>query len=201
VSDDTARRSAEHRAKTLLRSGRALPPRLLYIGMQSLDALLLSIAYTIYGLYAVKVATLSLLELTLVGTIMELAIFLTEVPAGMVADIYSRPLSVTLGLCLISTGIALIGAVPTFWCIALGSMLWGVGGTFISGAHQAWLADEITFLYGMSSEALNRLAPVHLLDTIGLPSRFAQATWFGVLHAGSLPGGGQGHVGLDPRHA
>ena len=49
-----------------------------------------SIAYTIYGLYAVKAATLGPLELTLVGTIMELAVFLTEVPTGMVADLYSR---------------------------------------------------------------------------------------------------------------
>ena len=61
----------------------------------------------------------------------------------MVADLYSRRLSVILGLCIIGTGITLIGAIPTFWCIALGSVLWGVGGTFISGAHQAWLADEI----------------------------------------------------------
>lgn len=143
MSDDTAHSSPEHHAKTLVRGGRPLPPRLLYMGMQSLDALLFSLAYTIYGLYAVQAATLGPLELTLVGTIMELAIFLTEVPTGMVADLYSRRLSVILGLCIIGTGIAVLGAVPTFWCIALGSVLWGVGGTFISGAHQAWLADEI----------------------------------------------------------
>src|SRR5262245_13103468 len=111
--------------------------------MQSLDALLFSMAYTIYGLYAVKAAALGPLELTLVGTIMELAIFLTEIPTGIVADLYSRRLSVILGLCIIGTGIALIGVVPTFWCIALGSVLLGIGGTCISGAHQAWLADEI----------------------------------------------------------
>jgi hypothetical protein len=68
VSDDTVRSSPEHHAKTLVRGGRPLPPRLLYIGMQSLDALLFSIAYTIYGLYAVQAATLGPLELTLVGT-------------------------------------------------------------------------------------------------------------------------------------
>jgi MFS transporter, DHA3 family, tetracycline resistance protein len=288
VNDDTAHSSPEHHAKTLVRGGRPLPPRLLYIGMQSLDALLFSIAYTIYGLYAVQAATLGPLELTLVGTSMELAIFLTEIPTGMVADLYSRRLSVIIGLCIIGTGIALLGAVPTFWCIALGSVLWGVGGTFISGAHQAWLADEIgevqaapvymratqisqigslvgiplsvalasmqlplplwvsgagfwglaglllltmpeqgyrpaapaqrhawqgmrhtlraslatirgraalcrvlviTVIYGMSSEALSRLTPLHLLGTIGLPSSFAEATWFGILQAGSLLGG------------
>ena len=75
MSDDTAHSSPEHHAKTLVRGGRPLPPRLLYMGMQSLDALLFSSAYTIYGLYAVKAAALGPLELTLVGTIMELAIF------------------------------------------------------------------------------------------------------------------------------
>src|SRR5262249_7338856 len=143
VSEDTSHSSSEHHAKTLVRGGRPLPPRLLYVGMQSLDALLFSIAYTIYGLYAVKAAALGPLELTLVGTIMELAIFLTERPPGRVADPTSRRLSVILGLCIIGTGSARIGVVPRFWCMALGSMRWGVGGTCISGAHQAWLADEI----------------------------------------------------------
>jgi predicted MFS family arabinose efflux permease len=44
-------------------------------------------------------------------------------------------------------------------------------------------------LYGMSSEALSRLTPLHLLDDIGLPSRFTEATWFGLLHAGASLGG------------
>jgi DHA3 family tetracycline resistance protein-like MFS transporter len=273
---------------TLLGVGRALPPRLLYIGTQSIDALLLSMAYTTYGLYAVQAATLGPLELVLVGTVMESSIFLAEIPTGMVADIYGRRLSVIVGLYIIGVGIALIGAVPTFWCIALGSVLLGIGGTFISGAHQAWLADEIgevqaapvymratqlsqigslvgiplnvalasmqlqlpmlvggagfwglaslllltmpeqgyrptsyaqrnawqgmratlhaglrtvrghaallsilviTIIYGMSSEALSRLAPLHVLNDTGLPSYFTAATWFGILHAGAFLGG------------
>jgi len=54
MSDDTAQNIPEHHAKTLLHGGRPLPPRLLYIGTQSVDALLLSMAYTTYGLHAVK---------------------------------------------------------------------------------------------------------------------------------------------------
>src|SRR5215468_11634735 len=168
VSDDMAHSSPEYHAKTLWRGGRPLPPRLLYMGMQSLDALLFSMAYTIYGLYAVKAATLGPLELTLVGTIMELAIFLTEVSTEMVADLYSRRLSVIIGLCIIGTGIALLGVVPTFWCIALGSVLWGVGGTFISGAHQAWLADEIGEVHA-TSVYLRATQAGQIASLIGVP--------------------------------
>jgi DHA3 family tetracycline resistance protein-like MFS transporter len=108
-----------------------------------MDALLRSMAYTTYGLYAVKAASLGALELVLVGTTLELSIVLAEIPTGLVADVYSRRLSVIVGLGIVGIGIALMGAVPTFLCIALGSVLWGIGYTFISGAHQAWLADEI----------------------------------------------------------
>ncbi|PYN96113.1 MAG: hypothetical protein DMD91_22615, partial [Candidatus Rokuibacteriota bacterium] len=192
-----------------------------------------------------------------------------------------------VGFAIIGVGFGLMGAVPTFWCLALGSALWAVGGTFISGAHQAWLADEIgeaeaapvylratqlsqigglvgipigvalasrqlqlpmlvggvgfwllaallsftmseagyapawrirgsswqdmlatlragietvrgrselvnflivAVIYGMSGEAFGRLAPLHLLDDVGLPVTFAETTWFGVFQAGSLLG-------------
>jgi DHA3 family tetracycline resistance protein-like MFS transporter len=101
------------------------------------------VAYTTYGLYAVRAASLGPLELVLVGAMLELSVVLAEVPTGIVADVYGRRLSVLTGLCVIGVGFGLMGSVPTFWGIALGSMLWAVGGTFISGAHQAWLADEV----------------------------------------------------------
>ncbi len=47
----------------------------------------------------------------------------------------------------------------------------------------------ITGLYGMSSEAMSRLALLHLLTTLGLSSGFAEATWFGILQAGAFLGG------------
>jgi DHA3 family tetracycline resistance protein-like MFS transporter len=47
----------------------------------------------------------------------------------------------------------------------------------------------ITVIYGMSSEALSRLAPLHILATFELSGSFTAATWFGLLHAGSLLGG------------
>jgi DHA3 family tetracycline resistance protein-like MFS transporter len=47
----------------------------------------------------------------------------------------------------------------------------------------------ITVIYGMSSEACSRLAPLHILANVGLPGSFTAATWFGILHAGAFLGG------------
>ena len=115
----------------------------LYVGTVAVGGMFHAMVRTIAPLYAVKAAGLGPLELALAGTLLELGVFFGEVPTGVFADVRRRRRSVIVGVCIVGTGIALMGAVPAFWCFALGSMLWGIGGTFISGAHQAWLADEI----------------------------------------------------------
>ena len=83
------------------------------------------------------------------------------------ADVYSRRLSVIIGLVVIGAGVVTMGAVPTFAGLAGGSVLMGTGYTFISGAHQAWLADEIgdaaagpMFVRGAQATQLGRLGGV-----------------------------------------
>ena len=61
----------------------------------------------------------------------------------MIADRYSRRLSVLIGLPVIGVAILLQGAVPNFWAILAAQVIWGVGWTFISGANQAWITDEV----------------------------------------------------------
>src|SRR5262249_37554386 len=129
-----------------LRAGAVLSapsPRRLYVGTVAAIGMLQAMVRTVAPLYAVKGAGLGPLELALAGPLLELGVFLGEVPTGLFADVRGRRLSVIVGLCIIGTGVGAMGAVPAFWCFALGSVLVGVGGTFISGAHQAWLADEI----------------------------------------------------------
>jgi len=75
--------------------------------------------------------------------VLEATVFLFEVPTGVVADIYSRRLSVILGYFIIGLGFILEGSLPFFWAIASGQALWGLGYTFTSGATQAWISDEI----------------------------------------------------------
>jgi MFS transporter, DHA3 family, tetracycline resistance protein len=134
--------------------------------------------FTVNTLYYIQVAHLDALQLVLVGTVLEGSIFLFEVPTGLVADIYSRRLSVVIGTVLIGVGFIVEGTFPVFWTILLAQVLWGVGFTFTSGATQAWITDEIgeeqtglAFLREAQVSQYGALAGIFagtLLGTIGL---------------------------------
>lgn len=114
-----------------------------YLVLESAAALIFSLIFTVNMVYQVSVAQLTPLQLVLVGTVLEATIFLFEVPTGVVADVYSRRLSVIVGYFIIGLGFILEGSIPIFWAIAGGQALWGLGYTFTSGATQAWISDEI----------------------------------------------------------
>jgi MFS transporter, DHA3 family, tetracycline resistance protein len=114
-----------------------------FLFFQAVTALAFGLAFTAMSLYEIRVAKLSPLQLVLVGTVLEAACFLFEVPTGVVADVYSRRLSVIIGVSLIGLGFLLEGSLPLFGTILLAQVIWGLGYTFISGAEQAWLSDEI----------------------------------------------------------
>lgn len=103
------------------------------------------------SLYETTVAQLTALQLVLIGTTLELSTFLFEVPTGIVADVYSRRLSIVIGYILVGLGFLIEGFFPAFWPIVLANVIWGLGYTFTSGARQAWITDEI------GEEAANKL--------------------------------------------
>jgi DHA3 family tetracycline resistance protein-like MFS transporter len=93
--------------------------------------------------YETVTARLNPLQLVLVGMALQLAMLLFEVPTGVVADVYSRRLSVILGHALMGLGLVAESLFPAFVPILLAQLVWAVGYTFISGATEAWLSDEI----------------------------------------------------------
>lgn len=98
---------------------------------------------TYFMVYMVVTVQLDPLELILVGTALEGSILLFEVPTGVVADVYGRKRSVVMGMFLIGLGMMLSAAFTSFYPILLTQALWGFGYTFISGALQAWITDEV----------------------------------------------------------
>src|SRR6266550_1155769 len=102
-----------------------------------------TLVWTLAPVYFVQTVGMSPLQLVLVGTFMELTVFLFEVPTGIVADVYSRRLSIVIGLFVMGAAIVFVGSVPEAWAVIAGWSVWGFGYTFTSGAADAWLADEI----------------------------------------------------------
>ena len=118
-------------------------PLLVYLALEGSASMLFAMVFNVNILYQVTIAKLNPLQLVLVGTMLETTVFLFEVPTGIVADLYSRRLSVIIGYFLIGAGFILEGSLPVFATILLAQFLWGLGYTFTSGATQAWISDEI----------------------------------------------------------
>lgn len=123
--------------------GRAITPERLYLAQGLARGLAIGVALAMYGLYVVRDVGLNPLQLVLLGTGLEAAMFAAEIPTGIVADAYSRRLSIIISLVITAVGWLMMAAVPTFAFVLAGQIVWGVGATFGSGAREAWLADEI----------------------------------------------------------
>jgi len=133
--------------------------------------------WVVFDLYLVRVLQLSALQLILMGTVMEATVFLFEVPTGVVADTYSRRLSLIIGFLGMGAASVGVGLTSTAWvAIALWG-LWGLSYTFTSGAFEAWIADEIgadnvgsLFLRGTRVEYAGSFAGLALVVAVGLLS-------------------------------
>lgn len=114
-----------------------------YLTMGAASSFFRNMIYTVLAVYYVQVVGMNPLQLVLVGTVLELTAFLCEIPTGVVADAYSRRLSVIIGITLVGICFIIEGFVPVFAAILLAEVIRGVGETFISGAESAWIADEL----------------------------------------------------------
>ncbi|MGN7388618.1 MFS transporter [Sporosarcina sp. SAFN-015] len=118
-------------------------PYAVYLFTCFLSQLFFTFIFTVNLLYHVQVVKLDPLQLVLVGTVLELTVFLFEIPTGVIADVKSRKLSLIIGYFLIGFGFMMEGIFPLFAAVIFSQIAWGIGYTFTSGAQQAWIADEI----------------------------------------------------------
>jgi DHA3 family tetracycline resistance protein-like MFS transporter len=109
----------------------------------ALQILLSMPTWVVMSVYLVQELDLSALQLVLMGTAMEAAVFLFEIPTGVVADTYSRRLSLIIGYLGMGVAWMLVGLVSTPWLIIALWGVWGLSYTFTSGAEEAWIADEV----------------------------------------------------------
>jgi MFS transporter, DHA3 family, tetracycline resistance protein len=142
--------------------------------------------WVVMAVYLVNELHLSPLQLVLMGTAMEAAVFLCEIPTGVVADTYSRRLSLIIGYLGMGTAWALVGVISEPWAVIMLWAFWGISYTFTSGAYQAWITDEVgrgnigsLFLRGQRLGYCGAVAGLFLQVGLGLWS----------LRAGVIAGG------------
>jgi MFS family permease len=114
-----------------------------YLTLISVQSLAFALLFSLQGLYFVQSAHLTPFQLLMVGAVLEGSAFLLEVPTGVIADVYSRRLSLVLGCLFPGLAALLIGCYPSFAVIAAAQIVSALGNTCLSGAQDAWLADEL----------------------------------------------------------
>ncbi len=117
--------------------------RLSYLVLEFSTRLMLSCIFTASMLYRIQVLQLDPLQLVLVGTVLEAAAFALEIPTGVVADVYSRRLSVVLGVAFLGLGALSEVWLGSFVGSLLAQLVWALGYTLMSGATEAWITDEL----------------------------------------------------------
>ena len=103
----------------------------------ALEVLLSMPTWIVVSVHVVRDLHMSPLQLVLMGTAMEAAVFLFEVPTGVVADTSSRRLSLAIGFLGMGTAWALVGLVSSAPLVIALWAAWGLSYTFTSGAYEA----------------------------------------------------------------
>lgn len=106
---------------------------------------LLADVMPIYPLYALLFTDsgLSGAEVSALFAIWSGVAILTEVPSGALADRFSRRNCLVFAAVFQGAGYAAWMLMPSFAGFALGFVLWGVGGSLVSGAQEALLYDGL----------------------------------------------------------
>lgn len=98
--------------------------------------------YPLYALLFLDTG-LSAAQVSLLFAVWSVTGFVTEIPAGALADRWSRRGVLVAGGVLEAAGFAVWTAAPAFWAFLVGFVLWGVGGALWSGTTEALVYDGL----------------------------------------------------------
>ncbi|NQX69171.1 MFS transporter [Paenibacillus alba] len=125
----------------------------IYTLMKWMTSLANATMFTTYAVYQVIAMGLNPLQLLLVGMVLEVTVLVFEGITGVIADTYSRRLSVIVGMFVLGSGFVLEGSamwlgsevslLSAFMWLLLSQVIFGLGATFVSGADTAWIVDEV----------------------------------------------------------
>lgn len=96
-----------------------------------------------YKVVFLRTRGIDLLQIGILATAFEAAIFLFEIPTGFLADWKGRKISVLAGLITISISGLIYSISYDFSYFLVAEIIFGLGETFISGAGEAWTVDNM----------------------------------------------------------
>jgi DHA3 family tetracycline resistance protein-like MFS transporter len=152
-----------------------LSARAIYLLFGAWSGFAWSLINAAWFLYYVTVAHLDPLQLVLVGTALEASYFVWEIPTGVLADTFSRRMSVIAGTAIIYVAWLGQGLVPLFVAIAGFEILRGLGEAFTHGAVEAWIAGECGD-DGLDALFLRETQLTQVASVVGLPVGVLLAT-------------------------
>ncbi|RXD25484.1 MFS transporter, partial [Acinetobacter baumannii] len=102
----------------------------------------------------------NMFEVSILQAILNITMFLTEIPTGYISDKLGRKKGLLLGHSFIALYLVIFLIFHDFWILSLAYILYGIGLTFISGTDQAYLYDSLKYdnseqLYGKSIAIYN----------------------------------------------
>ncbi|TXK83529.1 MFS transporter [Paenibacillus sp. N3.4] len=125
----------------------------LFMVMKWMTSLANAAMFTTYAVYQVIAMGLNPLQLLLVGMVLEVTVLVFEGITGVIADTYSRKLSIIIGMFVLGCGFVLEGSamwlgaaaplLSAFMWLLVAQIIFGLGATFVSGADTAWIVDEV----------------------------------------------------------
>lgn len=108
--------------------------------------------YFIYGLSAMILPFMiiyfrnldfSFFQISIITSAFAISMFLFEIPTGAFADGISRKYSVVLGFLITALAVILIPLFTNFYFLIFLWIIAGLGMTFVSGAEEAWVIDNL----------------------------------------------------------
>ncbi len=113
---------------------------------------LLSKSHIIAGIWIIFMLAkgFSLLQIAVLDVALFVAILLFEVPTGYIADWFGRKTSVIMCYVVQAGVILAFLFANNFWQFSVIFFIWGIGITMRSGAEEAWIYDELSYLGQLS---------------------------------------------------
>jgi len=117
-----------------------------HLGIFYLERFIAHLLYFIPAFWILELQQyFSLFQIGILFSIFSISSFIFEIPTGAFADLYGRKYSVILGYILSAISVLFLSFIHDFKIFIFVFFVWGLAGTFISGAKESWVVDNLNY--------------------------------------------------------